>query len=73
MGVMPRLKGRFGPIVGQNALFFKNSNSLIMLKSYLISRFKCYKCRQLFSFNNKSVFETVPHFIDTQSLARDTP
>ena len=37
MGVLPRLNERFVPMVGQNALFFKNTNSVIMLKTYLIS------------------------------------
>ena len=47
MGVLPRLKGRFVLMVGQNALFFfENTNSVIMLKSYLISRFKYYIYRQ---------------------------
>ena len=30
-GVLSRLKRRFAPLVGQNALYFKNTNSVIML------------------------------------------
>ena len=42
-------------MVGQNALFFQNTNSEIMLNSYLISRFKYYIYRldDLVSFNRK--------------------
>ena len=36
IGVLPRLKGRFTLMVGQNALFLKNTNSAILLKPYLI-------------------------------------
>ena len=36
MDVLSRLKRRLAPLVGQNALFFKNTNSVIMLKSYHI-------------------------------------
>ena len=32
MGVLLRLNGRFAPMVGQNALLLKNTNSVILLK-----------------------------------------
>ena len=54
MDVLPRLKGRFVPMMGQKALFFKSMNSVIMLKAYLISTLKYYIfIDNLVSFNRK--------------------
>lgn len=46
MGVLQGLKRRFAPIVVQNAFSYKTINSVIMLESFLISRFMCHICRQ---------------------------
>ena len=53
MGFLPRLKGRFAPMVGQNALFFKDTNSVIMLKSYCLSDLSDISIDNLVSFNRK--------------------
>ena len=54
MGVLPRLKGRFAPMMGQNALLKKKKKKTTKkkkkkksefcnnVKNHLISRFKCY-------------------------------
>ena len=46
MGVLPHLQMRLAPMVGQNALVFLKTNSVIILKSNLIFRFKYRICRQ---------------------------
>ena len=48
LGVLSGLKGVLSQWWGKTPYFFENTNFVIILKSYLISRFKCHICRQPF-------------------------